>query len=461
MLAWIDPALAEETLRYAARMRFGDRGALAYTASNAGKISDAGGLHGRPSDLDLFWWWGLAELAAATGRDDVLAAEEPFWPKHLYPARPLTEHVRTGLRYLVDDIGIGTNGLIKLGSGDWDDSITFFADSRSEAEEKGESVANAAMAAFIAPWAAALMQAAGEGSAATELLALGASQHAAVGRQWTGDWYLRAWFGPDDPFGEDVIFLFSSALAMIAAVPDAARGATLATHLDQYLIEPSTTAMFQFWYLNPPENVIEGATDAGSTNPAIAALGVWGLANYDRELAWQGFLRNTMVRKAEVYPDLWYGIWSGPDAQYTNVHEDAGQTWASPATPMRDHPVLNSNQHVGPLLGAIRLAGLEPATAPTADGPMPALRVGPRVPAGVEWTLDLPLAKVSTKAGEYTVELRPVADGTRRLVVTPPPGAAAVGRVTIDRAALVPDAHGVVTFPVRKGVPVTVTVAAK
>lgn len=459
VLAWIDPFLAEETLRYAARMRFGATGALAYTASNAGKISDAGGLHSRPSDLDLFWWWGLAELAAATGREDVLDAAEPLWPKHEYPARPLVEHVRIGLRYLVDEIGIGTHGLIKLGSGDWDDSITFFADSRSDAEALGESVANAAMAAFIAPWMAALVGAAGDATMAAELLALGEGQHAAVAGQWTGDWYLRAWFGPDKPFGDDVIFLFSSALAMIAGVPDDSRGAVLAGNLDRYLIEPSTTSMFQFWYLNPPKDVIEGATDAGAANPAITALGLWGLGNYDRDLAWQGLWRNTMARRAAVYPDLWYGIWSGPDAQYTNVHKDAGQTWASPATPMRDHPILNSNQHVGPLLGAIRLAGLEPATAPTADGLRPALRVGPRVPAGVRWSLDLPLVRVETATDSYAVVLRPQIDGTRRLRPAPPPGAAGIGAIKIDGAPAALDAHGILTVPVRAGVPMRVEVA--
>ncbi len=457
-LAWIDPVLAEETLRYAARMRFGATGALAYTASNAGKISDAGGLHSRPSDLDLFWWWGLAELAAATGRGDILAAEEPLWPKHEYPARPLLEHVRIGLRYLVDEIGIGTHGLIKVGSGDWDDSITFFADSRADAEAHGESIANAAMAAFIAPWMAAMVGEAGEVTMAAELAALGRDQHAAVAAQWTGDWYLRAWFGPDKPFGEDVLFLFSSALAMIAAVPDAERGGILSGNLDRYLIDPSTTSMFQFWYLSPPDDVIPGATDAGSANPAITALGLWGLGNYDRDLAWQGLWRNTMARRAEIYPDLWYGIWSGPDAQYTNVHKDAGQTWASPATPMRDHPVLNSNQHVGPLLGAIRLAGLEPATAPTADGPRPALRIGPRVPVGVRWTLDLPLARVETGTDFYAVELRPQADGVRRLRPAPPPGAAAVGPVTVNGAPVALDAWGTLVLTVRAGAPLRIEV---
>lgn len=43
-----------------------------------------------------------------------------------------------------------------------------------------------------------------------------------------------------------------------------------------------------------------------------------GLIRYDPELAYEQFLKMSMARHAEVYPDIWAGIWSADD-QYTSI----------------------------------------------------------------------------------------------------------------------------------------------
>lgn len=459
VLAYIDPALARELLLYAARMRFESTGALAYTTGNQGRIS-AAVIHDKPSDLDLFWWWGLAEYVAATGDASILDDNEPFWPKHESPERPIHEHIKRGADYLRDEIGVGAHGLIRLRSGDWDDGITFFAPSRDEAKAVGESVANAMMAAFIAPWAAGLV-APYDVSTATQLKTLGDEQRARSAEQWTGRWYRRAWFGADQPFGDDAIFLFTSALGLIGEIPDRAQAKTLLANVGKYLEEKSTTSLYQFWYLKPPSVDIEGVTDPGASNPVISALAVWGFAQYDPARAWHALLRNTMARKAEVYPDIWYGIWSGPDAHYTNIHPQAGQTWASVATPQKDFPVLNSNQHNGPLLGLLRVAGLQPVMRILEGKPVTMLAIEPKVVAGHEYTLDTPLLKLALEDGAYTLTYRPVVDTTLRLALGLPTGAVKIGAVKVNGKAQ-PVADGatevIVAVPVKQGKPVTLEV---
>lgn len=459
VLAYIDPALARELLLYAARMRFESTGALAYTVGNQGRIS-AAVIHDKPSDLDLFWWWGLAEYVAATGDRSILEQQEPFWPKHESVERPIHQHIKRGADYLRDEIGVGPNGLIRLRSGDWDDGITFFAPSRDEAKEVGESVANAMMAAFIAPWAAGLM-APYDVSTATELKALGDEQRARSAAQWNGKWYRRAWFGADKPFGDDVIFLFTSALGLVGEIPDRAQAKTLLANVGKYLEEKSTTSLYQFWYLKPPSVNIEGVTDPGASNPIISALAVWGFAQYDAERAWHALLRNTMARKADVYPDLWYGIWSGSDAHYTNIHPQAGQTWASVATPQKDSPVLNSNAHNGPLLGLLRVAGLQPAMRIVEGKPVTMLAVAPKVVAGHSYTLDTPLLKLALEDGAYTLTYRPVVDTTLRLAAGLPTKAAKIGGVQIDgEVQTVADGatEVILAIPVKQGKPVVIEV---
>ncbi|RMF16257.1 MAG: hypothetical protein D6761_06580 [Candidatus Dadabacteria bacterium] len=443
-LSYIDPALAREVLLYAARMRHEDRRALSYAVGGYGQLSDAG-IHTNPSDVDLFLWWGIAEYVAATGDQTILDAMEPWWPKDESASRPLWRHIEAGVRRLIDDIGVGAHGLIHVQTGDWDDSITFFAEDREQAEKEGESVANAMMAARMGSWAAAMLEARGATTAANDILTFSAQQRREAAEERLPDgWYRRAWFGPNEPFGEEVIFLFSNALALIADLPptpDDARELVVLTR--EHLSTPSTTGMFQFHYFSEPANALEGATDEGSSNPAISALAIWGFAHADRDAAWIEFLRNTMARKADVYPDIWYGIWSGPDAQYTNVHPDAGQTWASVATPTRDFPIINSNQHVGPLLGALRVFGIEPVTAVVEGRTELALGIAPKLPPGGQYALDLPLMRVDVAAdgASYSVTLRSRTNASRALLLGPPPA-----RDTVTGVEL-PDGVTAVTLP--------------
>src|SRR5262249_36192240 len=141
------------------------------------------GIHEHPSDLDLFFWWGVAEYVFATGDRALLDDLEPFWPKAGSQARPLAEHLRVGARHLLDTVGIGAHRLIHVGDGDWDDGIVQYASDRDTATKSGESVANTAMAVLVAPWAATLLDGTSPSTAA-ELRAFAGQQAQALDAQW-------------------------------------------------------------------------------------------------------------------------------------------------------------------------------------------------------------------------------------------------------------------------------------
>ena len=76
---------------------------------------------------------------------------------------------------------------------------------------------------------------------------------------------------------------------------------------------------------------------------------------------------------AEAYPDVWYGIWSGPDTYNSSFSKYAGQTFfdekalagGESESPLgsgvnwTDFPVMNMHPHAWPLYDTVKLIGAE------------------------------------------------------------------------------------------------------
>ena len=110
-----------------------------------------------------------------------------------------------------------------------------------------------------------------------------------------------------------------------------------------------------------------------------------------------------MHQRAEAYPDIWYGIWSGPDSFNAFYADRPGETFNWSVTPMTDFPVMNMNRHSGPLLDVIRLCGIDPAG--------PSIRISPKLPFD-QFCLKLPLIGVAYLPDRHRGFYRPVAAGS-------------------------------------------------
>ena len=72
--------------------------------------------------------------------------------------RRVLDHIRFALKHLFEGVGIGDNGLIKVGSGDWSNSIVLetalrdgvgpFGVTYQNSKDHGESVPNTQMALY-------------------------------------------------------------------------------------------------------------------------------------------------------------------------------------------------------------------------------------------------------------------------------------------------------------------------
>src|SRR5262249_18538616 len=131
---------------------------ISYAFQGHGVLDDALGIHKQPSDLDLFLLWAVAEYVGATGDVAFLDQKVPFYPPDAKPDATAWDHVKAAARHLMDVVGTGEHGLIRVGDGDWSDGIVFEAKDRQLAIAEGESVPNTQMAAYVLPLAADVIE---------------------------------------------------------------------------------------------------------------------------------------------------------------------------------------------------------------------------------------------------------------------------------------------------------------
>jgi hypothetical protein len=381
------PDLARDILRTLARMRHDDDHQLSYAVQGFGVLESAT-VHTHPSDVDLGFLWALSEYVASTGDRAFLDEVHPLWPPASGTPLSMREHARIAIRHLFDDVGTGPHGLIRVRTGDWSDGIVFLASDRAVAEEQGESIPNSQMALYVLPRAKAVLV--DDPALAQEIDAFTAALRPVVEEQWNGDWYRRAWFGVDEPYGDARIDLEGQVWALIADIPSDDEREILVGHIREQLDLTSPIGARRI-----PD---------GDVWHAITGLLTWGYGRHHPDFAFESLARHSLFAFADENPTKWAGQWSSPDGIFPN-----GDVWASPATPMRDFPVMNQNMHALALLALLRTAGIEM----TDDG---ALSVFP-IDTSRALIVDTPLIRVETEDGVVRGEYRAHAHGTITLVV--------------------------------------------
>lgn len=93
--------------------------------------------------------------------------------------------------------------------------------------------------------------------------------------------------------------------------------------------------------------------------PAAMTL-IWAAARVSPDLAWDEWRRLTLRGHTDVYPEVWEGTLSGPDAWNAPESRRPGRTWGVPGLAMQAFPVNNLHSHAQPLLAYLRLLGVEP-----------------------------------------------------------------------------------------------------
>lgn len=428
-LVYTHASLARAELELFMRVQFAPRSGagaarFSYAFQGHGVLDDALGLHAQPSDLDLFFLWGLGEYIGATGDVAFLDASVPFYPREAKPDATVMDHARAAVRHLIDVVKTGEHGLVGLGDGDWSDGIALEASNYDLAVSKGESVPNTQMAIAVLPRVASILGAT-DAPLAAEITSYVAGLRNTLPSAWGGSFYGRAYFGDGVLVRATNVDLEAQVWALIGDEASETERASLIDAVRTTLDEPSPA----------------GATlqANGMVWPAISGLLTDGYARSRPDLAWAHLKRNTMFAHALAWPTQWFGIWSGPDGLNGPAGDRPGESWFSVATPMTDFPVQNNNAHAMPIYGAIRLAGVEAI----ADG----VSITPRAPA--PFTLETELVDVALRDASLTIRYRPRGLAARRIRVAAPAGRTITG-ATQD-GATIPASGSMAEFTVPAG----------
>jgi hypothetical protein len=361
-----DPELVKEVLRYTLKEVRPD-GSLPYGIVGHGMPMPT--TSDNSSDMPLWLIWAVSEYVLAT-RDVGFMDSDVVT---VYGESAGRESVRNLLarcyKRLTDTVKTGEHGLMRMLQDDWNDALvnawTTQAESK-EVVETGESVLNSAMAAYVFDYYARLLKYAGVEEGVTSAIRQKAEEHRrAVQAQWTGQWFRRAWLGPAVGWlGEKCMWIEPQPWAVIGRSTNAEQTRTLIGNLDRELRQVSPIGAIQL--SAGPDQVQRGAWKAeagtqvaGGVWPSLNQTLIWALAGADGAMAWDEWKKNSFARHAEVYPEIWYGTWSGPDVLNSTLSKHPGGTTGGKLFGWTDFPVLNMHTHACPLYALSKLIGLE------------------------------------------------------------------------------------------------------
>ncbi|MFX1440621.1 MAG: GH36-type glycosyl hydrolase domain-containing protein, partial [Promethearchaeota archaeon] len=281
----------------------------------------------RPSDQQLWLLWLACEYVL--GHRDLEFLDEDITMYPIYGKRTKQARVRDVLalcfRYLVDINSIGRHGLARLSYGDWNDMVVHGyvpEEQREEVTDAGESMLNAAMSTYVMKLYGQLLTYMGETNLAQESRDFAEMQREAVNKQWNGKWFKRAWLSNDIGWiGADVMWLEPQPWAIIGGATSKDQADILLRSIDDLARSFSKHGAV---ILSKPMEQMAGDPGIGTNAgvwPSINGTLIWALALIDGGLAWDEWKRNSLAKHAEEYPDVWYGIWSGPDTYNSEFAE--------------------------------------------------------------------------------------------------------------------------------------------
>jgi hypothetical protein len=336
----------------------------------------------KPSDQGLWLLWLISEYILGTR--DVAFLDEKISRYPCYGSRveivTVREIITRCYNHITRKIGIGQHGLQRLSNGDWNDNVIFghiSSEHHEEIKKHAESVLNAAMAVFVLKIYSDMLKYINENETAESVLNYSITQREAVQAQWTGKWVRRAWLTEELGWiGDDQMWLEPQPWAIIGNALKQDQMLILVKNIDELVRKPSEIGAM---IIDKIINVYypQGQGTNGGIWPSINGTLIWALSLVNGEMAWDEWKKNSLAYHAENFPDVWYGIWSGPDVYNSSLSKYSGQTgFAEPVLTKKvvpaedeavlgfetinwtDFPVFNLHPHAWPLYDVTRLVGI-------------------------------------------------------------------------------------------------------
>jgi hypothetical protein len=375
---FIEPKFVKEILRYTLKEIQKD-GSIPYGITGNGMIMPS---LWNPSDLQLWVLWLLSEYILSSRDIEFLQEELLTYPIHRTSSKKSTvkDLVYLTLDYFLNTIGKGKHGLVRVADCDWNDMvISGFVpeDKQDEVKKIGESCLNTAMTIHVFSRFIEMLSLAKLTDKIEVVSKFRDSLIKPMQEQWNGNWFKRAWLSEDLGWvGNDILWLEPQPWTIISEEVDDSMKERLIENINKLVRRPSPIGAIIL--SKPVQSNTESrgmATNAGIW-PSINGTLVWALSSLDGNLAYEEWKKNLLANKAEQYPDIWYGIWSGPDTWNSIYSEYPGHTLFnkysvngqkgskdeglfSLGINWTDFPILNLHSHAWSLYNIFHLIGLK------------------------------------------------------------------------------------------------------
>lgn len=358
-----DPDIVRRILRYTLK-EVRDDGSVPYGIVGHGVIAPI--VTDNSSDIPLWLIWAVSEYVLTT-RDLAFLNERIPARLSLTPGR--TDTVRNLLarcyQHQVTDVGVGDHGIVRMLNDDWNDGLldTWSMAAFKECVEKGESVLNSAMSAWVFDEYARMLHYAADSSGLGDKVKASADAcRKSTSGQWNGKWVKRAWLGPTLGWlGEETLWLEPQPWAIVSGALTPEQNRQLVATMDQLLRRgPIGAAQMS----DGPDMHKSGLFQAGTIIrggvwPSLNQTLIWALQQVDPAMAWDEWKKNSFARHADNYPEVWYGVWSGTDSYNSILSTSPGATCSDKTFPGTDFPVLNNHSHACFLYSITKVLGLE------------------------------------------------------------------------------------------------------
>lgn len=375
---YTDPNIVKNIIRYTLKT-VKKNGEIPWGITGSGQILP---IPLKPSDQGLWLLWLISEYILGTRDVDILDEELTRYPCYGSRAEVVTvrEIIKRCYNHITKKISVGKHGLQRLSNGDWNDNVIFgqiSSEKHEEIKKVAESVLNASMIIYVLKIYSNMLKFINESEMAENSLEYASSQREAVQAQWNGNWVRRAWLTEELGWiGDDQMWLEPQPWTIIGNALTEFQKSTLVKNIDNLVRKPSKIGAL---LLDKGLDVEypEGQGTNGGIWPSINGTLIWALSLVDGEMGWDEWKKNTLAYHAENFPDVWYGIWSGPDTYNSSLSKYPGQTGFNEKVLTEkvvrvevevnlgfetinwtDFPVFNLHPHAWPLYDVTRLIGI-------------------------------------------------------------------------------------------------------
>jgi cellobiose phosphorylase len=448
-----NPQIVKEQIRYTLKMMKQD-GEIPYGITGFGHYVP---VEFKPSDHELWLLWLASEYVLATKDIDFLSEKIKTYPIYAQdnPEKSVIELLKTAYNHFTAISGTGKHKIQRLSNGDWNDGVVSAyvkTEDKPGVKKEGESVLNAAMAPFVLDLFASLLTYIKDTDLVPEIHLYSDTQRKAVREQWNGKWYKRAYLSDKLGWiGDDLLWLEPQPWTIISQITNDDQKKMLTEQIDNLLRKP---CLIGARLMSGPANEVQNGTKTtgvltnGGVWPSINGTLIWALAKSNPDLAWDEYKKNSFANHADKYPDIWYGIWSGPDSYNSDLSKYPGQTMFNESIlggegtnilgsiNWTDFPVMNMHPHAWQLYSVSKLLGIEF----TGNG----LHLAPAIPES-EYHFYSKLVSIERKNNWFKASYQPLREGIYEISIKLP-GKLSILKVNGKRKSIQMDNQGNIFF---------------